>query len=134
MEEEMANYVMDLNKFILQPNVPHQPIHIKLANADTITFQCDDPFEITDIVDDSAAMPKPRKNPFHRPLPPNPANPNGVFKSKDGSGDIHRANTGPAKQGTGGGQRYKTHFRVFGLSSPPFPHPTMDIDPDFIVD
>ena len=34
----MANYVMDLNKFILQPTVPHQPIRIKLANFSAISL------------------------------------------------------------------------------------------------
>ena len=110
----MAEKVMDLNPFVKDPHVPHDPLRIKSQDADTITFACDDPFAITEIHVDSASQSgKVKKNPFHRDVP---------FQSTAGSGGKHRTNSGPAKPNMKG--HYKITFTVNGR----------EIDPDFIVD
>ncbi len=113
----MAEKVMDLNPFVIDPNMPHEPLLIKSQDADTITFLCDDPFAITAIHVDSPAQSqtgKVKKNPFHREALP--------FHSNAGSDRKHRTNSGPAKPNMKG--HYKITFTVNGR----------EIDPDFIVD
>ena len=108
----MAEKVMDLNRFVANPNAPHKPVRISIKDADTITFLCDDAFQVKEV--GLKANPSQRKNPFHRQVLP--------FVSTEGSDNLHRASSGPPMDGTMG--HYKITFVSGGKT----------IDPDFIVD
>jgi hypothetical protein len=108
----MAGKVMDLNRFVANPNAPHKPIKISIKDADTITFSCDDSFYVKEI--GLKASPAQRKNPFHRQVLP--------FVSTEGSDNLHRASSGPAMDGNTG------HYKITFVSG------KQTIDPDFIVD
>jgi hypothetical protein len=113
----MAEKVMDLNRFVDNGgNAPHKPIHVKIDDADTLTFLCDDPFEITEIKRHPNG---PSENPFHRSTLP--------FGSTRGSDDLHRTNSGSPKPDTRT-RRYKVSAVVYT------PNGSKPIDPDFIVD
>ena len=112
----MAEKVMDLNRFVDNGGkIPHKAIHVKLDEADTLTYLCDDPFEITDIKRHPNG---PAENPFHPPLP---------FSSAKGSDDLHRTNSGSPKPDRRT-RRYKVSAVVHTA------HGDKLIDPDFIVD
>jgi hypothetical protein len=114
----MAEQVMDLNRFVPNGgNIPHKPIHVRINDGDTLTFLCDDPFEITGIALDVPN--KPPENPFHRPL---------RFTSTEGSDGLHRASAGPPKADVRT-RRYKVSATVYPAGGGSKP-----IDPDFIVD
>jgi len=108
----MAEKVMDLNRFQSNPPGPHTPVRLSIQDADTLTFTCDDPFQIIDIHVEGAHDPG---YVFHRSPP---------FDSTKGSDNIHRANTGSPKAGTKGS--YKVTFKR--LPNGPV------IDPHFIVE
>ena len=108
----MAEKIMDLNRFVLDPNAPHKPIRISIKDADTITFMCDDSFYVKEI--GLKASPAQRKNPFHRQNLP--------FNSTAGSDDLHRTSSGPAMDAAMG------HYKITFVSG------KQTIDPDFIVD
>ena len=108
----MAEKIIDLTPFVTDPNAPDAPVKISIRNADTITYQCNVPFEIRAIHGHGPSQGGP-KNPFHRPLP---------FPSAHGSDHRHRTNTGSARPNMQG--EYKTTFHADGR----------DIDPHFIIE
>ena len=113
----MAEKVMDLNRFVDNGGkIPHKPIHLKLDDADTLTFLCDDPFDITSINRDPKGGPE---NPFFRETLP--------FNSSKGSDDLYRTSAGSAKSDRRT-RRYKVSAVVHTANG------DKAIDPDFIVD
>ncbi len=114
----MAEKVMDLNRFVPNGgNIPHKPIHVSIDDGDTLTFLCDDPFDITSIRRHPNG---PAENPFFRSTLP--------FSSTKGSDDLHRTNAGPP-QPDRRTRRYKVSAIVHPATGGDKP-----IDPDFIVD
>ena len=113
----MAEKVMDLNRFVDNGGkIPHKPIHLKLDDADTLTFLCDDPFDITKIERHPSG---PQENPFFRETLP--------FTGSKGSDDLYRTNGGSPKSDRRT-RRYKVSAVVHTASG------DKGIDPDFIVD
>jgi hypothetical protein len=112
----MAEKVMDLNRFVPNGgNIPHKPIHVSIDDGDTLTFLCDDPFDITNIRRHPNG---PAENPFCRPTP---------FSSTHGSDDLHRTNSGPPMP-----DRRTRHYKVSATVHTA--NGDRPIDPDFIVD
>ena len=103
----MAERVIDLNRHI--PNeVPHLPTYISESRQDTVSWECEEEFEITDITP---------RNPFFRDFP--------ALATLSASDHRYRLNSGPTKPNSKG-THYHSHFRTTGRPAAG--------DPDIIVD
>ncbi len=104
----MAERMIDLNRFIPNANVPHRGTHISESRQDTILWECEQDFEITDVQP---------SNPFHRQFP--------ARASWSPQEQVFKVNSGPPRQGTRG--QYHTIFRTLGAAAG-------GGDPDIIID